>query len=98
MLPKNVIFSLLLGLFYPPTYGGILMNTEKSIVRLSDEERQELQSIVKKLKGTSQKANRAIALLHADASVQRSCRASGTNRLRIRTQRHCRRIDVCDSF
>ncbi|MCL2118436.1 MAG: hypothetical protein FWH27_08435 [Planctomycetaceae bacterium] len=44
------------------------MNTEKSIVRLSDEERQELQSIVKKLKGTSQKVNRAIALLHADAN------------------------------
>lgn len=43
------------------------MNTEKFIVRLSDKERQELQSIVKKLKGTSQKVNRAIALLHADA-------------------------------
>ena len=30
------------------------MNTEKYIVRLSDEERQELQSIVKKRKGTLQ--------------------------------------------
>lgn len=43
------------------------MNTEKYIVRLNDEERQELQTIVKKLKGTSQKVNRALALLHADA-------------------------------
>jgi len=41
------------------------MNTEKYIVRLSDEERQELETIVKKLKGTSQKVNRALALLHA---------------------------------
>jgi len=44
------------------------MNTEKYIVRLSDEERQELETIVKKLKGTSQKVNRALALLHADAN------------------------------
>lgn len=43
------------------------MNTEKYIVRLSDEERHELQTIVKKLKGTSQKVTRALALLHADA-------------------------------
>jgi biotin operon repressor len=44
------------------------MNTEKYIVRLSDAERQELTTIVKKLKGTSQKVNRALALLHADAN------------------------------
>ena len=43
------------------------MNTEKFIVRLSGAERQELETIVKKLKGTSQKVNRALALLHADA-------------------------------
>ena len=43
------------------------MNTKKFIVRLSDEERQKLQSIVKKLKGTSQTVKRAIALLKADA-------------------------------
>ena len=43
------------------------MNTEKSIVRLSDEERQTLEIIVKKLKGTSQKVKRAIVLLKADA-------------------------------
>ena len=44
------------------------MNTEKHIVRFSSEERQELEKIVKKLKGTSQKVNRALALLHADAN------------------------------
>lgn len=44
------------------------MNTEKFIVRLSNEERKELENIVKKLKGTSQKVNRANALLHADVN------------------------------
>ena len=43
------------------------MNTEKYIVRLSDEERRELEILVKKLKGTSQKVKRAIVLLKADA-------------------------------
>jgi len=42
------------------------MNTEKYIVRLSEEERQELQTIVKKRKETSQKVKRAIVLLKAD--------------------------------
>ena len=42
------------------------MNTEKYIVRLSVEERQKLDTIVKKLKGTSQKVKRAIILLKAD--------------------------------
>ena len=44
------------------------MNTEKYIVRLSDEERQKLEVIVKKFKGTSQKVKRAIVLLKADAA------------------------------
>jgi len=44
------------------------MNTEKNIVRLSDEERQTLETLVKKLKGTSQKVKRAIVLLKADAN------------------------------
>jgi DNA-binding Lrp family transcriptional regulator len=44
------------------------MNTEKYIVRLTDEERLELQNIVKKLKGSSQKVKRANILLHADAN------------------------------
>lgn len=40
---------------------------KKYIVRLNDQERQELQSIVKKLSGTSQKVRRAQILLKADA-------------------------------
>jgi hypothetical protein len=43
------------------------MNTEKYIVRLTDEERRQLETIVKKLKGTSQHVKRAIVLLKADA-------------------------------
>jgi len=40
---------------------------KKYIVRLTDEERCELQDVVKKLKGTSQKVRRAQMLLKADA-------------------------------
>lgn len=40
---------------------------KKNIVRLSDEERQTCQLVVKKLKGTSQKVRRAQILLKADA-------------------------------
>ena len=41
---------------------------KKYIVRLSDEERAELQTVIKKLKGTSQKVRRAQILLKADAN------------------------------
>lgn len=40
---------------------------KKYIVRLTDEERGELEEVVKKLKGTSQKVRRAQILLKADA-------------------------------
>jgi len=40
---------------------------KKYIVRLSDEERQELVAVITKLKGTSQKVKRAQILLKADA-------------------------------
>ena len=40
---------------------------KKYIVRLSDEERSHLESVIKKLKGTSQKLRRAQVLLKADA-------------------------------
>ncbi len=40
---------------------------KKYIVRLSDEERNELLAVIKKLKGTSQKVRRAQILLKADA-------------------------------
>jgi len=41
---------------------------KKYIVRLSDEERETLKRVVKKLKGTSQKVRRAQILLKADAN------------------------------
>jgi len=44
------------------------MNTEKFIVRLTDEERQKLETFVKQFKGTSQTVKRAIVLLKADAN------------------------------
>jgi hypothetical protein len=40
---------------------------KKYIVRLTDEERQELQGVVRKFRGTSQKVRRAQILLKADA-------------------------------
>lgn len=40
---------------------------KKYIVRLTEEERLELQAVIKKLKGTSQKVRRAQILLKADA-------------------------------
>lgn len=40
---------------------------KKYVVRLSDQEREELQGIVKKLKGTGQKVRRAQILLKADS-------------------------------
>lgn len=40
---------------------------KKYIVRLTDQERDELKSVIKKLKGTSQKVRRAQILLKADA-------------------------------
>jgi hypothetical protein len=44
---------------------------KKYVVRLTDEERDELRSVVKKLKGTSQKVRRAQILLKADADGPR---------------------------
>lgn len=41
---------------------------KKYIVRLSDEERNELHEVIKKLKGSSQKVRRAHILLKADAN------------------------------
>ena len=43
------------------------MNTKKYIVRLAVEERQQLETVVKKLEGISQKVKRDIALLKTDA-------------------------------
>ena len=67
---------------------------KKYIVRLTDEERAELQEIVKKLKGSSQKVRRAQVLLKADANGPNwtderiaeafSCRAQTVEQIRQR--------------
>jgi hypothetical protein len=67
---------------------------KKYVVRLTDEERGELQQVVKKLKGTGQKVRRAQILLKADAdgpnwTDQRiaeafSCRVQTVEKLRQR--------------
>ena len=46
---------------------------KKYIVRLSDEERDVLKDVVKKLKGTGQKVRRAQVLLKADANGPGRC-------------------------
>lgn len=67
---------------------------KKYVVRLTDQERSELQSVIKKLKGTGQKVRRAQILLKADADgpgwtderIARvfSCRTRTVERLRQR--------------
>jgi hypothetical protein len=67
---------------------------KKYIVRLTDQERGELRSVVKKLKGTGQKVRRAQILLKADADGPNwtdkgiaeafSCRTRTVERLRQR--------------
>ena len=67
---------------------------KKYVVRLTDEERSELQSVIKKLKGTGQKVRRAQILLKADVNGPNwtderiaeafSCRTRTVERLRQR--------------
>jgi len=57
---------------------------KKYIVRLSDEERQVCQGVVKKLKGSSQKVRRAQILLKADAD------GPNWTDVRIAEAYHCR--------
>jgi Homeodomain-like domain len=67
---------------------------KKYVVRLTDQERSELQSVIKKFKGTGQKVRRAQILLKADADGQSwtderiakafSCRTRTVERLRQR--------------
>lgn len=68
------------------------------VVRLTDQEREELRSVVKKLKGTGQKVRRAQILLKADAGGPNwtderiaeafSCRTRTVERLRQRLVEH----------
>ncbi len=67
---------------------------KRYVVRLTDQERDELQSVIKKLKGTGQKVRRAQVLLKADAdgpdwtderiAEAFSCRTRTVERLRQR--------------
>ena len=73
---------------------------KKYIVRLSGDERAELQCIVKKLKDTSQKVRRAQVLLKADAdgpnwTDQKICEAYGC---RVRTVENIRQRLVTEGF
>jgi hypothetical protein len=61
---------------------------KRYIVRLNDQERQELFDVVKKLKGTSEKVRRANILLKADAN------GSHWTDARIAEAYHCRRQTV----
>jgi transposase len=63
---KSIIFPF--GWSFLPFKQGCVMSVKKYIVSLTDEERIELQDVVKKLKGTSQKVKRANILLKADDS------------------------------
>jgi len=73
--------------------GGVVMR-KKYVVRLTAEERAELQLVVKKLKGTSQKVKRAQILLKADTDGPKwtdqriaeafSCRVQTVEKIRQR--------------
>jgi transposase len=73
---------------------------KKYIVRLSEEERNTLQNIVKKLKGTSQKVRRANILLKADADGPNWADAKIAEALscRIRTIENVRRRLVTEGL
>ena len=79
--------------YYLKTRRGIIMN-KKYIVRLSSDEHRQLEEVIKKLTGTSQKVRRAQILLKADAngpnwtdqriSEAFSCRTKTVENIRIR--------------
>jgi hypothetical protein len=73
---------------------------KKYIVRLSDEERQVCQEIVKKLKGSSQKVRRAQILLQADADGPNwpDVRIAEAYRCRVQTIENLRKRLVTEGF
>lgn len=73
---------------------------KKYIVRLSDEERQVCQEVVKQLKGTSQKVRRAQILLKADADgpAWTDVRIAEAFNCRIQTIENLRKRVVTDGF
>lgn len=73
---------------------------KKYIVRLSDEERQVCENVVKKLKGTSQKVRRAQILLKADADgpAWTDARVAEAFNCRVQTIENLRKRVVMESF
>jgi hypothetical protein len=73
---------------------------KKYIVRLSDEERATCQSIIKKLKGSSQKVRRAQMLLKADADgpAWTDSRIAEAFNCRIQTLENLRKRVVTEGF
>lgn len=73
---------------------------KKYIVRLSDEERQACQDVVKKLKGTSQKVRRAQILLKTDADgpAWTDGRIAEAFNCRVQTVENLRKRLVIESF
>jgi len=73
---------------------------KKYIVRLSDEERQVCQEVVKKLKGSSQKVRRAHILLQADADGPNwpDVRIAEAFRCRVQTIENLRKRLVTEGF
>lgn len=73
---------------------------KRYIVRLSDEERQVCQEVVKKLKGTSQKVRRAQILLKADADGPgwTDARIAEAFSCRVQTIENLRKRLVTDGF
>jgi hypothetical protein len=78
---------------------GYRMN-KKYIVRLTDEEREELRGIVKRLKGTSQKVRRASILLKADVDGPNwsDARIAEALSCRTRTVENVRKRLVTEGF
>lgn len=73
---------------------------KKYIVRLSDEERQVCQEVVKKLKGSSQKVRRAQILLQADADGPNwpDVRIAEAYHCRVQTVENLRKRLVTEGF
>jgi hypothetical protein len=73
---------------------------KKYIVRLSDEEREVCQDVVKKLKGTSQKVRRAQILLKTDADgpAWTDARIAEAFGCRVQTIENLRKRVVTESF
>lgn len=73
---------------------------KKYIVRLSNEEREELQAVVKKLKGSSQKVRRAQILLKGDADGPgwTDARIADAFSCRVQTVENLRKRLVTEGF